>query len=72
MWAVIDFAAWCSASRRNQEGSNSNKPGAIQYSHWVDWCRAVDPVAVDEECIPRYLAIAHIGGHTPTVRLPIS
>lgn len=36
LWALIDFAAWCSASEGNQAASISSKITAVQYFHRID------------------------------------
>ena len=41
-----------------------SKQIAIKYFH------RVDPVAIDQECIARYLAIEYIGGNTGTASAP--
>ena len=60
MWALTDaFAAWCCASQDNQAGFRVSK-GRFNIVHRVDL------VAIDQECIARYLAIEYIGENTAT------
>ena len=56
VWALIDFAAWCSESGGNQPGTTSGKFAAIQYLHRTQAQVEIDTTSQLTNCALRGIA----------------